>query len=286
MSMKKVVICALLLVGIFCGSLQTPQKRVMIDAFHSLETANPENNMVALSKVLPDFTFEVKREALTYNLMKEYDVVMLYQPYENIEDAEISAVIEFVRKGGGLIICGEHDVGWNDSSRSTYNKLGKTFGVIFTSNAIDDPTDKMGCYCTPIIHNLAEHPLTENITQIVMYKPCSLRISGDAVAIGWGDEDTKTVGQDNITGEEIIVVAVAEYERGRVLVVGSHTAFDDSYIDLPDNLTFSINAFQWVSEQAAFTGSSGSIDMVPLVVIAAVICIAVAAILVMKRKEK
>ena len=286
MCMKRVVICVLLLVPAFCGSVQTPHKRVMIDAFHSLENVSPENNMVALSKVLPDYSFETRRDVLTYKLMKEYDVVVLYQPYNNLEDSEIEAVLEFVRKGGGLIICGEHDVGWNDSSRSTYNRLGKNFGTIFTSNAIDDPTDKMGCYCTPIIHNLAVHPLTEGVTQIVMYKPCALRLSETAIAVAWGDDDTRTVGQDKITGEEVVVAAVSVYERGKILVVGSHTAFDDSYIDLPDNLTFSVNAFQWVSEPAYFEEPSQNGSEI---LIAAVCVVAVglgALIFVVKKKQK
>lgn len=278
--MKRVVISALLLMVIgICGSVEAPPKQVMIDIHHSVEGANPEVNMVAITKILADFTFEIRDEPLTVDLLQEYDVVMLYQPYANLEDAEIDALVEFVREGGGLIICGEHDVGWNDSSRSTYNKLGKTFGIIFTSNAIDDPTDKMGCYCTPIIHNMAEHPLTEGVTQIVLYKPCALRISADAVAVARGDDDSKTVGAEQITGEDIVVAAVAEYERGKVVVVGSHTVFDDSFINQPDNQTFSINVFNWVSEQAVPKDNSW-VTIAGILVIAAVLVL----IIVLKKR--
>lgn len=278
--MKRVVISALLLMVIgICGSVEAPPKQVMIDIHHSVEGANPDVNMVAITKILADFTFEIKDEPLTADLLQGYDVVMLYQPYGNLDDAEIDALVEFVRKGGGLIICGEHDVGWNDSSRSTYNKLGKAFGIIFTSNAIDDPTDKMGCYCTPIIHNMAEHPLTEEVTQIVLYKPCALRISGDAVAVARGDDDTKTIGVELITGEDIVVVAVAEYERGKVVVVGSHTVFDDSFINQPDNQTFAINVFNWVSEQAVPKDNSW-VTMAGILVIAVVLVL----IIVLKKR--
>ncbi len=272
--MRKVVIIILLL-GL-CGSVEAPPKKVLIDAYHSLETTNPEINMVAITKVLPGFTFEVKREAFTEDLLKEYDVVMIVQPYNLLEDSEIEAAEEFVRKGGGLIICGEHDVGWNENSRSTFNKLGKTFGIIFSSNAIDDPTDKAGCYCTPIIHNFAEHPIVEGVTQITLYKPCSLRVSANAVAIATGDEDTRTVGTEEIEGEDVVVVAVSEYERGRVVVVGSHTVFDDSFINQPDNLTFAENCFEWVSEPAATAPKSESLyTVVAIVAIVAVLGLAI-----------
>lgn len=250
--MKRVMIVSLLLFISVCGSVEMPPKRVMIDAYHSAEGAKPEVNMVAITKIMAEsFSFDVKRQPLTRSLLKEYDVVILCQPYNILEDTEIEAVVNYVRDGGGLIICGDQDVGWNDSSRSTYNKLGATFSIIFTANAIDDPTDKMGCYCTPIIHNLTVHPLTEGVSQIVLYRPCALRISGDAVAIARGDNDTHTVGADKIDGENIIVVAVSEYERGRVVVLGSHTVFDDSFINQPNNKEFSFNVLTWVSEQSA-----------------------------------
>lgn len=271
--MRRIVIMILLLS--FCGSVEAPPKTVMIDVYHSLETVNPEVNMVAITKVLPGFTFEIKNELLTEDLLEEYDVVMLVQPYKNLEDSEIDAIVEFVRKGGGLIICGEHDVGWNDDSRSTFNKLGSQFGIIFSSNAIDDPTDKAGCYCTPIIHNFAEHPISENVTQITVYKPCSLRISGNAVAIARGDDDTRTIGLEKIEGEDIVAVAVSEYERGRVVVIGSNTVFDDSFINQPDNLTFAENCFQWVSEQAAVPKSESTYTVVAIVAIVAVLGLAI-----------
>ncbi|KYK34334.1 MAG: hypothetical protein HXS46_13565 [Theionarchaea archaeon] len=253
--MKRVII-VLLLIGV-CGSMgglrsmeseEVPPKKVMIDISHSLKTANPGVNMVVISKLMVEFSFDVRNEMLTEDLVEQYDVVMLYQPHGLLEDSEIGALTTYVENGGGLIICGEHDAGWNDSSRSTYSKLASTFGIIFTSNSVDDPTHKAGCYCTPILHNMAEHPLSEGVTQIILFKPCALRISGDAVAIARGDEDTRTVGAEGIEGEDVIVVAVSEYGNGRVVVVGSYTVFDDSYINMPDNQVFAVNCFTWASE--------------------------------------
>lgn len=229
-------------------SEEIPPKKVMIDISHSPRTANPGVNMVVISKLMIEFSFDVRNEMLTEDLVEQYDVVMLYQPYGLLEDSEIEALTTYVENGGGLIICGEHDTGWTDSSRSTYSKLASTFGIIFTSNSVDDPTHKAGCYCTPIVHNMAEHPLSEGVTQIILFKPCALRISGDAVAIARGDEDTRTVGAEIIEGEDVIVAAVSEYGNGRVVVVGSYTVFDDSYINMPDNQTFAVNCFTWVSE--------------------------------------
>lgn len=285
--MKRVVICIFLLMSCFCGSLQPPQKRVMIDAFHSLETASPENNMAAIPKHLIEYSFEVKRELLTKNLLKEYEVVILYQPTKTLEDSEITAVVDFVRRGGGLIICGQHDMAWNDESRESYNQLASTFGVTFTSNAVDDPTNKQGCYCTPIVHNLMmEHPLIQGVTQIIMYKPCALRITGDAVAVARGDDDTRTVGADQLSGEDIVLAAATEYERGRVVVIGTHTVFDDSFINEPDNLVFSTNLFAWTSEQANPKGQPQYTILATAAIAGILVLIIAIGMLKRRKKEK
>jgi uncharacterized membrane protein len=248
--MKAVLICMLGAI-LFCGSLQSYTIDVLVDVSHSTEQINAENNLVAIGKLLPEFTFDYNHDReLTESMLDKYDVVMMYEPYTELAPSEIEAVKTFVWEGGGLIVCGEHDVAWNEPSRNSFNKLVSTFGIQFLSNAVDDPTDKKGCYCTPIIHNLVEHPLTAEVSQIVFYKPCALTVSGDAVAIAKGDDDTKTIGADIVEGENIIVVAVSQYDKGKVIVMGSNSVFVDSFINQPNNQEFSINCFQWASEQA------------------------------------
>ncbi|MGD2250659.1 MAG: ThuA domain-containing protein [Candidatus Methanofastidiosia archaeon] len=248
--MRTVLICVLGVI-LFCGSLQSYTIDVMVDVSHSIEHVNAENNLVVIGKLLPEFTFDYNHDqALTEDVLKKYDVVMMYEPHSELDASEIEAVKTWVWEGGGLIVCGVHDIAWNEPSRNSFNRLVSTFGIQFLSNAVDDPTDKKGCYCTPVIHNLVEHPLTAEVSQIVFYKPCALTVTGDAEPIARGDDDTKTVGIDNLEGENIIVVAVSQYEKGKVIVMGSNSVFVDSFINQPNNQEFSINCFQWASEQA------------------------------------
>lgn len=248
--MRTVLICVLIAI-LLCGSLESYSIDVMVDVSHSIEHVNAENNLIAIEKLLPQFTFDYNHdEKLTERVLNRYDVIMIYEPHTELDISEIEAVETFVWEGGGLIICGEHDVAWNDPSRDSFNKLISAFGIRFLSNAVDDPTDKKGCYCTPIIHNLTEHPLTEEVSQIIFYKPCSLNVTGDAVVIARGDDDTKTLGSDVLEGEDVVVVAASQYEKGKVVIMGSNSVFVDSFINQPNNQEFSINCFQWVSEQA------------------------------------
>jgi hypothetical protein len=282
--MKLVVVFVLLLIGGLCVDSQAATRRVMVDLSHSEENVNAENNMVAIQTLLPDFSFSFNYQPLSLDLLKGFDAVMLYHPYALFTDSDKNVLEKFVKDGGGLIICGEHDIGWDDASRISYNGFSSTFGVAFTSNAVDDPTDKKGCYCTPVIHNLLEHPLTVGVDQIVMYKPCALLVSGNAVAIAWGDDDTTTIGADVIQGENVIVVAAAEYGKGRIIILGSNTPFLDSFINLPNNQEFSINCFQWAAENAL--PSSGLWDTVIVIAVVAGIFLLLGVVRGLKGRKK
>ncbi|MBU6997363.1 MAG: hypothetical protein HXS41_10685 [Theionarchaea archaeon] len=265
--MKLVVVFVLLLIGGLCVDSQAATRRVMVDLSHSEQNVNAENNMVAIQTLLPDFSLSFNYQPLNLDTLNGFDAIMLYHPYTLLTDSDVNTLEKFVKDGGGLIVCGEHDIGWEDESRISYNEFTSVFGVAFQSNAVDDPTDKKGCYCTPVIHNLADHPLTVGVVQIVMYKPCSLQVSEDVVAVAWGDDDTSTIGADVIRGEDIVVVAAIEYGKGRIIFLGSNTPFLDSFINLPNNQEFSINCFQWVTENAL--PSSGLWDTVIVVVVVA-----------------
>ncbi|MBU7013359.1 MAG: hypothetical protein HXS52_02810 [Theionarchaea archaeon] len=282
--MKLVVVVVLLLISGLCVDTQAATRRVMVDLSHSEENVNAENNMVALQTLLPDFSLSFNYQPLNLDTLRGFDAIMLYHPFALLTNSDMDILKKFVKDGGGLIICGEHDIGWEDESRLSYNEFTSTFGVTFQSNAVDDPTDKKGCYCTPVIHNLVEHPLTLGVQQIVMYKPCSLQVSEDATTVAWGDDDTNTIGADMVQGESVVVVAVVEYGKGRIIILGSNTPFLDSFINLPNNQEFSINCFQWVSENAL--PSSGLWNTVVVVVVVAGVLLILGAITGLRGRKR
>jgi hypothetical protein len=230
------------------------EPRILVDIYHSHENTNIEINFTMLPARLSQFTFHISDEELTPSLLKEYHVLLFYQPYAILKDSEIEAVISFLEEGGGVIMCGDHYLGWEKESISSYNKVSSPLGITFTSTVVDDPTDKQGCTCTPIIHNLEEHPLTQNISQIVLYSPCHLVVSGDAVTLARGDEDTIMKGYSRLSlgvnGENIIVAAASEHGSGRLVAIGSYTLLTNSLVNEPDNLAFIETCIRWSSEHS------------------------------------
>ncbi|MBU7032740.1 MAG: hypothetical protein HXS53_09435 [Theionarchaea archaeon] len=277
-----------LMVGIFQPIHSSSQPRILVDISHSHENANTEINFTMLPVQLSQFTFEISDERLTPSLLEEYQVLLFYQPYAVLDDSEIEAVTAFIEKGGGVLMCGDHYLGWERESIASYNKLISQFGISFTPTVVDDPTNKQGCTCTPIIHNLEEHSITENISQIVLYSPCNLIVSGDAQPLARGDEDTimkgNTKTSGNVQGEDIIVAAVSEYGSGRIVAIGSYTLLTNSLVNEPDNLLFVEHCILWASEHSASTGDRSQ-WYIP-VAVGVIVCGLLIAVYGFKKREK
>ncbi|HNZ87962.1 MAG TPA: hypothetical protein PKK55_05505, partial [Methanofastidiosum sp.] len=125
------------------------------------------------------------------------------------------------------------------------------FGIRIMKNGTDDPSNRKGCSCTPIIHNFIQHPTTEGIESILMYKPASLEIKGNAIAIAKGDNDTFSVGTEPVGGENVVVVAVSEKGNGKVAVMGSPYIFDNGKLGEMQNKEFSRTLFTWLSDTSS-----------------------------------
>jgi len=281
-------ICMCLVIGISHPIQSASELRVLVDISHSHENANTEINFTLLPVQLSQFTFDISDEQLTPSLLEEYQVLLFYQPYAVLGDSEIEAVTAFIQQGGGIIMCGDHYLGWERESISSYNTLSSQFGITFTSTVVDDPTDKQGCTCTPIIHNLEEHPITENISQIVLYSPCNLILSGDAQPLARGDEDTIMKGHikasDDIQGEDIIVAAVSEHGSGRIVALGSYTLLTNSLVNEPDNLLFVENCILWASEHSS--SPSGPSQWYIPVAVGVIGCALLIAVFIFRKREK
>jgi hypothetical protein len=287
--MIAIIICLniWLLMGISSPVHSISDTHILVDIHHSHENSNIELNFTMFPARLSQFTFHISDEELTPSLLKGYQVLLFYQPYAVLKDSEIEAVISFLEGGGGVIICGDHYLGWQKESLSSYNKVSSRCGITFTSTVVDDPTDKQGCTCTPIIHNLEEHPLTQNISQIVLYSPCHLVVSEGAVPLARGDEDTIMKGHSRLStgvqGEDIIVAAAGEHGSGRLVAIGSYTILTNSLVNEPDNLLFMETCILWVSEHAS--SSSGLSQWYIPVAVGVIVIVLVTGVLVFKKNR-
>jgi len=246
---KYALVLVLLLLSI---NFVSAEKTILIDKYHDTDNwwGDPEGTGRTLSQELSSLGFKnkINTTPFTDEVLRGIDIVLLWNPNNPLEENEITALTKFVESGGSLLVLGSHDMDMIEPTRESVNKLLEPFGIRLMKNGTDDPTNRQGCSCTPIIHNLAEHPINEGITSIILYKPASLELKGNATAIARGDNDTFALGSEPLGGENVIVVAVSEKGNGKVAVVGSSFIFDNGKIGDLNNKQFAKNLFTWLGD--------------------------------------
>jgi len=252
--MKKVILTLSILILLSLNAISA-EKTILIDKYHDTDNwwGDPEGTGKFLFTELSTLGFKTKinESPLTAETLRGSDILVLWNPNNALEENEISALTKFVDDGGSVLILASHEQDMLAQSRDSLNTFLEPFGIRIMKNGTDDPSNRKGCSCTPIIHNFIQHPTTEGIESILMYKPASLEIKGNAIAIAKGDNDTFSVGTEPVGGENVVVVAVSEKGNGKVAVMGSPYIFDNGKLGEMQNKEFSRTLFTWLSDTSS-----------------------------------
>ena len=201
------------------------------------------------------FTADSIDEPLTLEELSNYDILVISHPTLKYTSSEVRAIKEFVGEGGSLLLMG-NGWAWADYNNKPmkdfpFNKIAKEFGVTVNDDIIGDPTN----YHTPgdegntIFTNFAVHPVTEDLTKVYGGLCSSLSITGDAVPIVMGDEDSYSGYHPGPykAGDYPPVVAALEYVKGRVIFIGKDGFITNEDLDKYDNLKLGMNIFTWLA---------------------------------------
>ena len=113
------------------------------------------------------------------DLLSRYDVLVIKTPEEAIPDEEAEAIDRFVRRGGGLLLVGDHT---NLLGMGTHlNALSAKYGIRFRYDSVSDgPTGGfVNCY-GPLI---GRHVGALHVDHLEFMTSCSLQLSGLAEAV-------------------------------------------------------------------------------------------------------
>ena len=182
---------------------------------------NLVNRSYMIDKLYPSVTGN-----LTSSNLAPYDILFIALSNVNYTAAEITAVTNWVNKGGSLLVLGEN-IGLNDYNMRT-NDLLVSFDLKMntTSSGSGSATYQV------------THPTLEGCSQITVLGPGKIVHEGDAFPI-WGAD------QDNI------FVAGQEYGAGRVVLMSDVAPFRDSIIMSDDNLQYAVNLMNWLTANEA-----------------------------------
>ena len=195
-----------------------------------------------LGQLLKDNDYDVEpytEYMIMAKKLEGIDVIVLGCPNSSkLRPAETDALRKFVQDGGGLMLLSLS--GGDKGLMNNMSLLSKHFGIEFDNTAVKDERDNAGLPTLLMITALGSHPINEDVKDILLPSSCTLRISGKAASTA------TTSGAADPPNQP--VVAAAEFERGRVICVGSYEVFRrGGGLKNEGNVTFALNCFRWLS---------------------------------------
>jgi hypothetical protein len=266
---------AFLIVG--CIGFHDPGKdkqgRLLIDEKHSnwevttkkYDTTwyGPESgyNYYCMADYLSYYYQSVDRnfEDITPELLSKYDVLILKIPTAPFSPEEVEAVVQFVRKGGGLWLLGEHT---NVFGSSVYlNPIAERFNFSFRYDCIFDIERKWEQVYVP--PKLLAHPIVQNMPPFLVAVSCSIE-----PASYFADKAMLASGLYSLPidyhaanfypqvkfhtymdfGSFIQTVAV-EYGKGRVVGFTDSTVFSNFSAFIPSKPELLLGTVNWLNRE-------------------------------------
>ena len=217
------------------------RKKILFDQTQN-ERGRLESTYSELGQMLRDNDFDVEAYTefmiLAKNL-KDVDVLVFGCPNSSkVRPAEIDVLQKYVQEGGSLLLLSLS--GGDRGLMNNMSKISGDFGITFENTAVKDERSNAGLPTMPIITDVAAHPATEDVADLLIPSACSLKISGKAQALAT-TSDTAEPGKAPI-------VAIAEIGKGRVMCIGSYEVFRrGGGLKHKGNAKFALNSFKWLS---------------------------------------
>lgn len=202
-------------------------------------------------------SMEIRKSGkLSYNVLRNYDVLILASFEKSYSPEEVEAVKKFVENGGGLFM-------WADAEYPN-NNVSREFDVLFCSETVMIADQNAKKYTADnhqfYITDIASHPITKNVDQIALNGgiPITTYESGKVLAEtsshSWADRvDFKGFGSQDSnedTGPFPICLAIENIGRGRAVFFGGAISFWNAVLFEADqqNLELVRNAVEWLGE--------------------------------------
>jgi hypothetical protein len=201
------------------------------------------------------YTVDASRDSLLPDLLADYDVVMLKTPTSPYSRREISALVEYVRQGGGLWLIGDHT---NVFGTSTYlNQVAGRFGLKFRYDSTYDLlTMALSRYTPPPIF---AHPVVTSLPTFLFATSCTMEspLVSENMIIGYGLKamDLDYAGQsffprktDQNYGFGVFVQqGGVKYGKGRVAGFTDSTCFSNFFMFIPGKPELALATIEWLN---------------------------------------
>jgi len=205
------------------------------------------------------YSVKVNRIDLAPEILAQYDILIIETPTKPFSSKEINYIGNFVKKGGGLLLIGDHT---NVFGMGTYlNPIAQLFGFQFKYDATYDLlTGNLSFYKPP---KISPHPVINQMPFFLFATSCSLKAPffSENVILGYGlraveaDYSQKNFFPKNAYQSTeleyglLIQMGGIKYGKGRVLLFTDSTTFSNFYMFIPGKPELILGAMEWLNRQ-------------------------------------
>ena len=243
--------------------------RVVVDEYHSdwewTDEAYDENwfgersgyNYYCFYEYIDKF-YETSRniEPISKDLLSRTDILIIKTPTAPFDDAEVSAIFDFVGGGGGLYLIGDHTNVFGTGTN--LNQIAPHFGIRFSYDCTYELTGgNLSEYDAP---RLIPHPVVKDLPHFLFASSNTLETTmfTEDVIIGYGLKNFPAdYSQKNFFPEDtnsgliefgaFIQSAAASYKRGRVLAFTDSTVFSNFWMHMRGKPELLLGALDWLN---------------------------------------
>ena len=195
---------------------------------------------------------------ITDQTFRDSDILILKTPTSAYSPSEVRAIRAFVRRGGGLLLVGDHTnvFGMNDH----LNQVAEAYGIRFNFDATYDlDSGSLNLYRRL---PFCAHPATLGFTEFLFGSSCSLSTSPGVRTVMLGT-DIRTVRGDysrdnffpdgtstaNMEHGVFVQAAAATLGKGRVFAFSDSTVWSNFWLFLPGKSELLLGACDWLNRR-------------------------------------
>jgi len=185
-------------------------------------------------------TLRLTSEGITDRILADAELLILPVITRSISSQEVEVILDFVRKGGGLLIIGSAEM--SGEGVTSMNSLVERFGLKFYQGAVRASRylwDEGSFLVTDIVHG---HRVTEGVESVIANWMVPIRLlspNPNVTVLIYAPSDARA---PELSGP-FVHTAVIEYGAGRIVVMADEFVFKFE----PDN-TLVKNILEWLLE--------------------------------------
>lgn len=227
--------------GTFVDTPETGRGLVLFDRGH--ENSYSEQEISVLSSRLSSRGMQVIPYDGDENLalaLAPASAFVVITPYSGFSEEEVSAVRNFVDKGGRLLLVADptrFQVWWGEyyedydlvPAARMLNDLAKPFGLTFEEDYLYNVVEHEGNYQNIMLRDFEENALTQGLGEVAFYATHSIHSPDGGLILA----DENTHSSKNELGQNLAVAALGG--EGRVLALGDLSFMTNPYAGVLDN---------------------------------------------------